>query len=77
MEMRGNPLAAGLARAFQRGIGSNNGKARVRGAGVPAMGRKPRGITMPVPMPLCRIVDVGLGLRGPVGGKATTIPRPR
>jgi len=55
MEMRGNPPAAGRARVLQRGSRSNNGKARVRAAGVPVLGRKPCGIMMPVPMPLRRI----------------------
>ena len=43
----------------------------VRGGGK----RTPRGIRMPVPTPLRRIVGVRFGLRGRDGGKVTTKPR--
>ena len=74
--MRGNPLAAGRARAFQRGSRSNNGKARVRGrpacrrwAGSRAASRC-----------RCRCRCAGSWMSAPAcagraGGKATTIPR--
>ena len=51
------------------------GRAARRGGRGPALGRKPRGITMPVQMPLRSIDCPGSGLRRRAGGKATTIPR--
>ena len=61
-ETRSPPAACGRSNAAADRTTARQG---VRGgAAGPALGRKPRGITMPVPMPLRRIVDVGLGLRG-------------
>jgi hypothetical protein len=49
---------------------------RVDGRGAPATGGMAgRGIRMPVPTPLRRIVGVRFGLRGRDGGKVTTKPR--